>query len=318
MNIDKSKIKKSAAIVLLVAALAGGKGCVASEAPEEHLDKWCPMNKVFGIEHQVKKINAIPGYKAMYLADGTIDQSLLENGKYYVIHTDGTKEEFSIDFINENDNLSNHGSVGFAKNEEIILVKAREKFGRRQETKRQLQNGNTETTTTVYDSVGNVMSELKQLHNASGTLFEEFETIYGVRGKKETTTYYYENGVTSRKVIMSYLQNDTIETAIKNYSEDGSLVSEQRQLHTTDDILLEDVETYYNADGLKETTACFYEDMRIRRVETTRELQNGNIETVIKSYDEEYNLVDELKQVYDQNGNLVEDNETVHDGSKTK
>lgn len=129
-NINKNKIKKYAASAIIVASLIlPTKGIVALEAPNEHLDKWCPLNEYLGVEHQINKINSLPGYNAKYSGDGVFDASELENGKYYAIYNDGTTKEFTINNAGDNDVKLPNGRyiprpIHFADHgEEVILIK---------------------------------------------------------------------------------------------------------------------------------------------------------------------------------------------------
>lgn len=194
-SINKNKIKKYAASALIVASLLLPKGITALEVPEEHLDKWCPLNKILGVEHQIDKINSLPGYTAKYSSDGIFDASKLENGKYYVIYNDGTTKEYTINNAEYNgENLPS--PIHFSENDgEVILIKTSKKdeiitdnyengMQKREETTSHLQNGNIESVIKVYDENGNLKSELKQIHDANDNLIDDNEIIYDADKKR--------------------------------------------------------------------------------------------------------------------------------------
>ena len=52
----KQKIKKYAGAVLLTVALLG-VGVRVYDATIQHYFEWCPLNHIFGLKHQVNKIN---------------------------------------------------------------------------------------------------------------------------------------------------------------------------------------------------------------------------------------------------------------------
>ena len=56
-KIDKKKIIKFAGAGILTGALVMGVGLHLYDANIDHLNEFCPLNNVFGLEHQVHEIN---------------------------------------------------------------------------------------------------------------------------------------------------------------------------------------------------------------------------------------------------------------------
>lgn len=265
-NINKNNIKKCVvAASVVITLLLPSKGIAALEPPKEHLDKWCSLNKYLGVEHQVDKINSIPGYNARYSSDGVFDASELENGKYYAIYNDGTTKEFIIN--NDKNNVSKlpNGEIipqpmHFSEQgREVILVNKETTITdyyqngnpEREETTRPLPNGNIESVISIYDENGSLKSELKQIRTPNDVLVQDIEIIYNRDKKVETIKDFYENGTLEREETINHLQNDNVETIIKIWDASGNLKSELRQIHDSNGNLVEDKETKYNVGKTK-------------------------------------------------------------------
>lgn len=73
---EKRDIIKYAASSILAGTLAYGGGLVLVESQTDHLNKYCLLNELFGLEHQVDKINheyADEGYFAEYVEEHDTD-----------------------------------------------------------------------------------------------------------------------------------------------------------------------------------------------------------------------------------------------------
>ncbi len=72
-KVDKKRIVKFAAAGLLTATLATGIGLHIYDSNIDHLNEYCPLNNIFGAQHQVHEINneyAVYGINAFYAENG--------------------------------------------------------------------------------------------------------------------------------------------------------------------------------------------------------------------------------------------------------
>lgn len=105
MKFDKSKIIKYAGAGLLSVCVIAGAGISFKEKNVDHVNEYCPLNGILGIEHQVEKINEQVSneYRAYAVEDGKVElhsDFITENGKNILPEGYVLEGDFGVKTVN--------------------------------------------------------------------------------------------------------------------------------------------------------------------------------------------------------------------------
>ncbi len=109
----KGKILKSLTTVLTAVTFALVGYAVGVESNTNHTEEWCPLNGVFGMQHQINEINEVDGYCALAVELRDVD----------VQDSTNSKQQIAVVWSKANDDTSEILVIDQATGNEKILKK---------------------------------------------------------------------------------------------------------------------------------------------------------------------------------------------------
>lgn len=105
MKFDKSKIIKYAGAGLLSVCVIAGSGIYFKEKNVDHVNEYCLLNEILGIEHQIKKINEQVSneYRAYAVEHGKVElhsDFITENGKTFLPAGYVLEDDYGVKTVN--------------------------------------------------------------------------------------------------------------------------------------------------------------------------------------------------------------------------